>query len=140
LKRTFIEKICGLAKASRDDYQDMKNLKSKVRHIYDVALLYEHSEVKDFFATQEFEDIFANVRSEDQKNVDGRGQWAHLKLRDCLLAKDSEGTLKRVKDVYENDFYKGFVYQGRPLPSIENVGTVINAIFQRVKAIEDAQE
>ena len=140
LKRTFVEKICGLAKASRDDYQDMKHLKSKVRHLYDVALLYEHTEIQSFFTTKEFEGIFANVRSEDQKNVDGKGQWAHLKLRDCLLAKDPEGTLKRVKDVYENDFHKGFVYQGRPLPSIESVGNVVDAIFKRVKAIEDTQE
>jgi predicted nucleotidyltransferase component of viral defense system len=140
LKRTFVEKICGLAKASRDDYQDMKHLKSKVRHLYDVALLYEHPEVKNFFTSKDFDEIFENVRSEDQKNVDGKGKWAHLKLRDCLLAKDSEGTLKRVKDVYENEFYKGFVYQGRPLPSIKIVGNVIDAIFKRVKVIEDGQD
>lgn len=140
LKRTFIEKICGLAKASRDDHQDMKYLKSKVRHLYDVALLFEHPEVKIFFSTPEFEEIFANVRAEDQANVDGKGQWAHLKLRDCLLAKDSAGTLKRVKEVYENDFYKGFVYQGRLLPSIDSVRNVVDNVFQRVKGIEDAQD
>lgn len=140
LKRTFIEKICGLAKASRDDSNDLNNLKSKVRHLYDVALLFEHPEVNDFFSTKHFEEIFENVRSEDKANVDGKGKWAHLKLRDCLLASDSERTLNRVKDVYENDFYNGFVYKGRPLPSIEKVHKTIDAVFQRVKKIEDSQD
>lgn len=140
MKRTFVEKICGLAKASRNDDRDMQHLKSKVRHLYDVALLFENSEIKKFFREKEFEEIFANVREEDQKNVDGKGTWAHLKLGDCLLAKDTAGTLSRVKNIYENDFYKGFVYQDRPLPPIEKLRVVVSEIFQRVKAIEDVDK
>ncbi len=64
--RTFCEKIMSLVRFSTSE-QPIVDLKNKIRHVYDLHLMLQDSELLNFFQGSEFDDMLCQVGQDDMK-------------------------------------------------------------------------
>ncbi|MEK7435226.1 MAG: nucleotidyl transferase AbiEii/AbiGii toxin family protein [Cyanobacteriota bacterium] len=84
LERTLGEKILALIRASHNE-KPIEQLKSKIRHIYDIYMILQNPEMKNFLESQNFFRLLTAVQADDAKNSEFQGDWTKEKLSNSLI-------------------------------------------------------
>lgn len=125
-RRTFVEKIFAVMDFSFEANY-IEELSNKIRHIYDLYILFNDDEVKDFFNSNEFYQMANKVVVEN----DFFGKRKDIKYSESILYKIDE--LDKVKRVYGEVFSK-FVFG--QLPEFDLIKKVIEEILVKIKIWE----
>lgn len=129
-KRTFVEKILSLSYSSLEDGEDGdKETRARVRHFYDLTVLYGENEIRDFVHSDEFSEMMSMVREEER--LSSRVKWAQHKLGTSGLHSKSKKVLDRVSTYYQSDL-EPMVFSPADLPDFENVRSAFKVISELV--------
>ncbi len=125
IERTFVEKLMNLVRLSyREDNIDQ--LKSKVRHLYDLHLLLLHPKIQELLTSKsELSKVIELIKVDDSNNHEFKGDWIGNRLQDSPLFKDNLDTNSAIESTYNIDF-KGLVFN--ELPKFELVSSSISKI------------
>lgn len=133
LGRTFGEKILALVRASYAENQ-IEQLKSKIRHVYDLHMILQNQEIKDFLENSDFFELLNSVQLDDAKNSEFQGAWSKEKLSDALIFGNIDNTWDQLIYTYKNNF-TSLVY-GK-LPDQKLIKSTLASIYSRLKAYDD---
>ena len=122
-RRTFVEKIFAVMDFSFE-LNYIEELSNKIRHIYDLYILFKDKEVNDFFNSDEFYLMANKVVVEN----DFFGKRKDIRYSESVLYKIDE--LDKVKRVYQETFSKLVFGQ---LPDFDLVKKVMEEILLRIK-------
>ena len=125
-KRTFVEKIFAVMDFSFESNY-IEELSNKIRHIYDLYILFNDKEVNEFFNSNEFYKMASKVVIEN----DFFGKKKNIKYSESDLYNIDE--LDKVKKVYGEVFSK-FVFG--LLPEFDLIKGVIKEILEKIKIWE----
>ncbi len=125
-KRTFVEKIFAVMDFSFEPNY-IEELSNKIRHIYDLYILFTDKEVNEFFNSNEFYKMASKVVVEN----DFFGKRKNIKYSESVLYNIDE--LDKVKKVYGEVFSK-FVFG--LLPEFDLIKGVIKEILEKIKIWE----
>ena len=125
-KRTFVEKIFAVMDFSFEPNY-IEELSNKIRHIYDLYILFNDKEVNEFFNSNEFYKMASKVVVEN----DFFGKRKNIKYSESVLYNIDE--LDKVKKVYGEVFSK-FVFG--LLPKFDLIKGVIKEILEKIKIWE----
>ncbi len=125
-KRTFVEKIFAVMDFSFESNY-IEELSNKIRHIYDLYILFNDKEVNEFFNSNEFYKMASKVVVEN----DFFGKRKNIKYSESVLYNIDE--LDKVKKVYGEVFSK-FVFG--LLPEFDLIKGVIKEILEKIKIWE----
>lgn len=125
-KRTFVEKIFAVMDFSFESNY-IEELSNKIRHIYDLYILFNDKEVNEFFNSNEFYKMASKVVIEN----DFFGKRKNIKYSESVLYNIDE--LDKVKKVYGEVFSK-FVFG--LLPEFDLIKGVIKEILEKIKIWE----
>lgn len=125
-KRTFVEKIFAVMDFSFEPNY-IEELSNKIRHIYDLYILFNDKEVNEFFNSNEFYKMASKVVIEN----DFFGKRKNIKYSESVLYNIDE--LDKVKKVYGEVFSK-FVFG--LLPEFDLIKGVIKEILEKIKIWE----
>lgn len=125
-KRTFVEKIFAVMDFSFEPNY-IEELSNKIRHIYDLYILFNDKEVNEFFNSNEFYKMASKVVVEN----DFFGKRKNIKYSESVLYNIDE--LDKVKKVYGEVFSK-FVFG--LLPEFDLIKGVIKEILEKIKIWE----
>lgn len=73
VKRTLCEKIMSLVRFSYSD-QPIADLRSKIRHTYDIHQLLQNPAIADFFQSDDFDEMLHRVATEDKVSFKNNNQ------------------------------------------------------------------
>ncbi len=125
-RRTFVEKIFAVLDFSFEPNY-VEELSNKVRHIYDLYILFEDKEVNDFFNSLDFFNMASKVVVEN----DFFGKRKSIRYSESVLYNIDE--LDKVKRVYKESFVKLVFGE---LPEFESVKEVIKETLDKIKLWE----
>lgn len=125
-KRTFVEKIFAVMDFSFEPNY-IEELSNKIRHIYDLYILFTDKEVNEFFNSNEFYKMASKVVIEN----DFFGKRKNIKYSESVLYNIDE--LDKIKKVYGEVFSK-FVFG--LLPDFDLIKGVIKEILEKIKIWE----
>ncbi len=125
-KRTFVEKIFAVMDFSFESNY-IEELSNKIRHIYDLYILFNDREVNEFFNSNEFFQMASKVVVEN----DFFGKRKNIKYSESVLYNIDE--LNKVKRVYGEVFSK-LVFG--LLPNFELIKEVIKEILEKIRIWE----
>jgi predicted nucleotidyltransferase component of viral defense system len=130
LERTFTEKVLALVRASyaRDPIAE---LRSKIRHVYDLHALLKAPAVASFLHSRGFFVMIQSVQEDDARNSEFQGDWATRPLEACLLFSDVGSSWKALVNTYQQDF-RSLVYGTLPEP--EEIAAVLQIVAERIRA------
>lgn len=125
-KRTFVEKILSLSYSSLEDGEDGdKETRARVRHFYDLTVLYGENEIRDFVHSDGFSEMLNMVREEER--LSSRIKWVQHKLSASSLHSKSKKVLDRVSAYYQPDL-EPMVFGPADLPDFASVRSVFKVI------------
>lgn len=125
-KRTFVEKILSLSYSSLEDGEDGdKETRARVRHFYDLTILYREKEIQNFVHSSEFSEMMNMVREEEK--LASRIKWVNHKLSASSLHSKSKKVLDRVSTYYQSDL-EPMVFGPADLPDFSEVRSVFKVI------------
>jgi hypothetical protein len=128
-KRTFVEKILSLSYSSFEDGVDGdQETRARVRHFYDLSVLYGENEIRDFVHSDQFSEMMNMVREEER--LSSRIKWAQHKLGESSLHSKSKKVLDRASAYYQLDL-EPMVFNPNDLPSFE----VVRSVFKVISAL-----
>lgn len=125
-RRTFVEKVFAVLDFSFEPNY-IEELSNKVRHIYDLYILFKDKEVNEFFNSDDFFVMASKVVIEN----DFFGKRKNIKYSESVLYDIDE--LNKIKRVYNESFSKLVFGE---LPEIELIKKVINEILDKIKLWE----
>lgn len=129
--RTLCEKIMSLVRFSYSE-DVISDLKSKVRHIYDIHKLLELQEIKHFFNSKEFEEMLLKVAQDDIVSYKSNNDWLKNHPKDALIFADRIEVWNEIEPVYKLDFGK-LVYGELPDPKkITETLEIVNSRLQNI--------
>lgn len=129
--RTLCEKIMSLVRFSYSE-DVISDLKSKVRHIYDIHKLLELQEIKHFFDSKEFEEMLLKVAQDDIVSYKSNNDWLKNHPKDALIFADRIEVWNEIEPVYKLDFGK-LVYGELPDPKkISETLEIVNSRLQNI--------
>lgn len=129
LERTLGEKILALVRASHAE-DPIEQLKSKIRHVYDVYKILQLPAMKKILGSKDFFTLLASVQADDAKNVEFQGDWSKEKLSEALIFKDIDATWEHLHSTYHIHF-PALMYG--TLPSTEEIKQMLMTIFLRLE-------
>lgn len=129
-KRTFVEKILSLSYSSLEDGEDGdRETRARVRHFYDLTVLYGEIEIRDFVHSDEFLAMMNMVREEER--LSSRIKWVDHKLGTSSLHSKSKKVLDRVAAYYQQDL-EPMVFRPVDLPDFESVRSAFKIISELI--------
>lgn len=131
-QRTFCEKIMSLVRFSytADPIQD---LKSKIRHTYDLYQLLQDDAIAAFFNDSAFDDLLLKVAEDDMASFKNNNAWLVNHPANALIFKEIEVIWDKLSTTYSDDF-RSMVF-GK-FPTEENIYTTLQRIQQRLSLID----
>lgn len=127
-KRTFCEKIMSLVRFSYSE-EPMRDLKSKVRHIYDLHQLLKTEKILTFFESEDFYKMLEKVRNDDILSYKNNNEWLKNSIKEALIFKELDKVWKELSIVY-NSAFKHLVYGD--LPKDEEILETLQRLKQRL--------
>ncbi|MBK9524318.1 MAG: nucleotidyl transferase AbiEii/AbiGii toxin family protein [Bacteroidetes bacterium] len=122
-ERTFFEKLLSLIRLS---YSGNDKLKEKIRHFYDLFMLYKQSDLGDkLFSSDNFQLINLALQ-DDASNKIFSGDWMNAKLSDSPLFKDPSATWKELETTFKNEL--GQLVWNNNLPSSDEIVALLEKI------------
>lgn len=92
--RTFCEKIMSLVRFSRSE-DPIKDLRNKIRHVYDLHQMLQDDKIQMFFVGREFDEMLVKVGDDDMIGYKNNNEWLKEHPASALI-------FKQAKDVWEN--------------------------------------
>lgn len=132
LTRTLCEKIMSLIRFSYSD-DPIRDLRMKIRHVYDLYKMLEHDDLREFFYSGEFNEFICKVAQEDVVSFRNNNSWLTFHPVEALIFSDVEGCWKQLVMTYRNDF-SGLVYG--ELPEEQKMLDTLTKIRKRLVGVE----
>lgn len=123
-RRTFCEKLSAVARATFEPDEAFAELKSKIRHLYDIYYLMQEQEIQMFVSSDEFVEMVQNVREDDIEQF--QGAWNTQALYKALIFSNTEECMNEVKGYYSSTF-SDLVY-GSDIPELNKVQVELTKI------------
>lgn len=130
--RTLCEKIMSLVRFSYSE-DAISDLKSKVRHIYDIYKMLEVPEIKDFFNSEQFEMMILKVAQDDTVSYKSNNEWLKNHPKNALIFADKINVWNEIEPVYKADFGK-LVYG--ELPDAKEMVRTMEIVENRLQNID----
>ena len=132
VNRTLCEKIMSLVRFSYGA-NSLQQLKDKIRHTYDIHQLLKLNEVKAFFESDAFTDLFLSVKEDDRISFKTDNDWLDHPAKEALIFFETERVWEQLKASYSNDFAL-LVYGDLPNEKeIENTLKFVSTRLQMIK-------
>lgn len=131
IEKTFTEKICGMAKFSNKENDNLDFFRSKIRHLYDVSKLLENESIQTFLASENFLKMLKDVRDDDRK-ISENAPWANKKFKDALIYNDSSETIKKIYNAFSQGQFPSLLYSRETLPTQEKLVGQIQQVAARL--------
>lgn len=128
IRRTFVEKVLGLIRASYFE-SPLDELRKKIRHIYDLERIMKKEGLSDFLSSNSFFDMIEKVKKDDENNNEFKGDWLLNPLSTSLIFSKTDEVWGELEQTYQNDF-SALVYGD--LPSDESIKTNLKIISKRL--------
>ena len=108
-KRTFSEKV-----------------KEKIRHLYDLTLLFRGSDIKEFVMSKKFEEMINEAQSSDQ-TIPGLGEIANKPWKSASIFERPTKTLAQLKSTYESQLGP-LVFDRDEMPPIKEIEEMLTSV------------
>jgi hypothetical protein len=131
-ERTLCEKIMSLIRFSHSN-TPVEDLKKKIRHVYDLHQLLNHSKLNAFFHSPDFDRLFLSVSQDDVESFANNNDWLKAHPQEALIFSDLDLIWPQLTPVYEGDFSK-LVYGH--LPCEAEIYSTLLSIKNRLSTIE----
>ena len=132
LERTFCEKIMSLVRFSySEDY--IEDLKSKIRHTYDLHQMLQQKEILDFFESEDFEKMLNKVGQDDVASYKNDNEWLKFHPKDSRFFAKLDEIWTQLEPTYKTDF-RNLVYG--ELPDTEKVKLSLERLKYRIEKIK----
>ncbi|MEG1522196.1 MAG: nucleotidyl transferase AbiEii/AbiGii toxin family protein [Bacteroidales bacterium] len=132
-QRTICEKIMSLVRFSHISDYPLEALKHKIRHIYDLYQMLNHSELHSFFESSDFTEMLIKVATDDLKSFRNNNEWLNIHPCEALIFSQTEHIWPELKAVYEGNF-KHLVYGD--LPPADRIFETLTRVRDRLSKIE----
>lgn len=131
-ERTFCEKIMSLVRFSRqgNPYFDLAN---KIRHLYDIHMMLDNAELKEFFEGSEFEEMLVKVGKDDVISYRNDTEWLYEHPKSSIIFSKVEETWNKIRTTYFTTF-KDLVYGD--LPDETEIISSIGRVSKRLDSIK----
>lgn len=131
-ERTLCEKIMSLVRFSySDDY--ISDLKSKIRHTYDLHQMLQQKEISEFFESDDFENMMNKVGQDDVASYKNDNDWLKYHPKDSPFFVKLDEIWKQLEPTYKTDF-RNLVYG--ELPEAGAVKETLKKLKDRIEEIE----
>lgn len=130
-KKTFAEKICGMAKFSNKENDNLDIFRNKIRHLYDVSKLLEELEIKTFLDSDDFFKVLHDVREDDRK-MSNNATWSTKKFNEALIFKTPKETIVKVYGSFSQGQFPSLLYTNETLPTVEKLIEQFEKIADRL--------
>ncbi len=118
VQRTAAEKVIALVRASREG-GDESYLKLRIRHVYDLCMIFRNEEHVQWLDNQSFERMLVAVCDADRRVFAGASAWLDEPLHEAPLFAEPRATWALVAAEFEGPFSK-MVYGG-DLPDSDEI-------------------
>ena len=131
-ERTYCEKIMSLVRFSftEDPYADLAN---KIRHVYDLYMMLQNSEIKSFFDSHEFDKMLNMVGSDDVLSYKNNNAWLTTHPAEAIIFKAPQATWEKIRQPYQSTF-KNLVFG--VLPDETLLIATLKLIVERLKNVK----
>lgn len=130
-ERTLCEKIMSLVRFSySEDY--IADLKSKIRHTYDIHQLLQEKEIPEFFDSDEFEKLLNKVGQDDIASYKNANAWLKFHPKDSRFFQELDEIWTQLETTYRTDF-RNLVYG--PFPDSDVVKFTLYQVKNRIERI-----
>lgn len=130
--RTVCEKIMSLVRFSYTQ-TPITDLKNKIRHVYDLHLLLEQSNISDFFDFGEFDSMLYKVAKDDELSFRNNKDWLYNAPAQALIFSDLDRVWPELRVTYQGTF-KTLVFG--ELPREEAIVQTLKRIRQRLALVK----
>ncbi len=103
IERTLCEKIMSLVRFSYTE-NPIKDLQSKIRHLYDIYKILENKEYLEFFNSERFEEMILIVGTDDIMSFKNNNEWLKYHPKEAIIFSNPEETWNKIKNIYNTDF------------------------------------
>ncbi len=104
-QRTLCEKIMSLIRFSHGEHP-LVDLRSKVRHCYDLHYLLAQDDIAEFFESDGFETMLNRISAEDRISYGETARFLSIHPSQALLFADTQNTWNELEKTYLSDFRK----------------------------------
>jgi hypothetical protein len=129
-KKTLCEKIMSLVRFSYG-LDPVEDLRSKVRHIYDIYQLLAHDEIDDFFNSSDFDLMLRGTAREDLSRKEKNNEWLFKHPVESLIFED-KGIWSKLSNTYKTSF-SALVYG--ELPEEQKMIKTLRKVSDRLRKI-----
>ena len=131
-KRTVCEKIMSLVRFSYTE-EPLEDLKTKIRHTYDLHQLLQEKDLRDFFNSTAFDELLLKVANDDVSSFKNNNEWLKYHPNNAKIFAELDDIWEQLKDSYNGSF-KNLVFG--ELPKDEKVLETLQTIKSRLAEIE----
>lgn len=134
-ERTFFEKLSSLIRLS---YEGIDQLKSKIRHFYDLYKLQEQKDLKESLLTEKNFDLLTSVIADDKQNNTFKGDWLEHFLSESPLFKNLTDNWKELQQTYQKGL-SDLSFSGN-IPKAEEILILLESIKKFLEAYDKKSE
>ncbi len=131
-KRTICEKIISLVRFSYTE-NPIEDLNNKIRHIYDINQMLKDENIKIFFESEKFDNLFIRVANDDMLSFKSNNEWLKNHPSQAIIFKESNSVWNKIKTTYFSTFSK-LVYG--ELPSEIEILETLKKISKRLSKLD----
>lgn len=131
-KRTFAEKILAIANSCHKD-PTLATLGSKVRHLFDLTVLFKDPEIKDFVDSKEFLKMINQAVKSDIR-IPNLKEIASKPWQSAIIFKSPKKILALIKKQYEEELTP-FVFSKAEMPKIKDIEKMLVMVVKAANKI-----
>ncbi len=133
-RRTFCEKISAVARATFEPDEHFTELKSKIRHLYDLYYLMQEEKIQIFLESDAFVEMMDDVRHDDIEQF--QEPWSQRPLAEALIFSNTGECIHSVEQYYKSVF-ESLVYADDSILDIDAIVNIVRKIAERILVITD---
>ena len=130
-QRTICEKIMSLIRFSRSK-EPIADLRNKIRHVYDIHQMLKDEEIRQFFASSDFDDMLIKVGNDDMIGYKNNNDWIPEHPSTALIFDKPQETWGQLRTEYNGNF-KDLVTGELPLEN--EVIKTLSTVHDRLREI-----
>lgn len=101
--RTFCEKIMSLVRFSRSE-KPITDLRNKIRHIYDIHQMVKDEEIRQFFESNDFDNMLIKVGNDDMIGYKNNNDWIPEHPSTAIIFDKPKETWEQLRTEYNSNF------------------------------------
>ncbi len=102
-ERTLCEKIMSLVRFSHSE-NPARDLRSKIRHVYDLHQMLGQQEISQFFDSPEFDKMLHKVGRDDESNFRNNKEWLYIHPTQAMIFSDLDRLWPELSETYIGTF------------------------------------